>query len=62
MGVFNEELRTADNLENFYKVSISIRGVGYFAKVCHKLLREEEVTALRNSLVRISSWFYSEYV
>lgn len=62
MAIFNEELKTADNLENFYKVSISIRGLGYFAKVCHKLLKEEEVSALRNSLVKISDWFYSELV
>jgi hypothetical protein len=61
MEVFNEELKTADNFENFYKVSISIRAVGYFAKVCHKLLKKEEVTSLRNSLVKISDWFYAEY-
>lgn len=60
MGKFNENLKAADNLENFYNVSLSIRGIGYFAKVCTKLLKEEEITALRNHLIKISDWFYSE--
>lgn len=61
MGKFNDNLRTTDNLENFYKVSLSIRGIGYFAKVCTRLLKDEEITALRNNLIKISDWFYSEY-
>lgn len=60
MNSFYESLQTADNLELFYKVSVSIRGVGYFAKVCTKLLKKEEVDGLRNSLIKISDWFYSE--
>lgn len=59
MDSFYENLKTADNLENFYRVSVSIRGVGYFAKVCSKLLKKEEVDALRNGLIKISDWFYS---
>lgn len=60
MKKFNETLETADNLENIYHVSVAIRSVGYFSKICSKLLDKAEVDELRNSLVKISDWFYSE--
>lgn len=62
MDKFNKTLQGADNLEDLYHVSVAIRSVGYFSKIVAKKYEPEKVEQLRNTLVRISEWFYSEYV
>ena len=60
MQKFDQQLEKAHNLEHFFKVCVAIRGVGYFAKVCAKLLPPEEMSEKCNKLVKISDWFYAK--
>lgn len=54
-------LRSDLDKVDFRNLSVAIRGVGYFAKAYHKYLKDEDIVALRDNLVQLSSWFYSEY-
>ncbi|KAI8352478.1 hypothetical protein EDC96DRAFT_546617 [Choanephora cucurbitarum] len=60
MQKFKKTLEDADSLENINQVSAAIRSIGYFSKIFSKKLSSKEIDGLRNSLVRISDWFYSE--
>lgn len=62
MRKFITTLEDVDNLDNIYHISVAIRSVGYFSKIVAKKYTPDKVEELRNSLVRISEWFYSEYV
>ena len=59
MKKFNEILEEADDVNDMYRVSIAIRSVGYFAKILTKD-KTTDVEALRESLVKISEWLYSD--
>lgn len=59
MGVFGHHLDNAEDLEKFEKVSLSIRGVGYFARACTKIMTAEELNVVHNALIKISDWFYA---
>ncbi|KAI8145657.1 hypothetical protein BJV82DRAFT_554475 [Fennellomyces sp. T-0311] len=58
---FIRYLRTDYSEVSFRGLSVAIRGIGFFSRAFAKYLAQDEVEAVRGYLVKISSWFYSEY-
>ncbi|KAI9491166.1 hypothetical protein BDB00DRAFT_874560 [Zychaea mexicana] len=61
MDIFIRTLRQKIDEVSFRELSVAIRGIGYFSRAFDKFLTSEEIDALREYLVKISSWFYSAY-
>ncbi|KAI9317521.1 hypothetical protein BX666DRAFT_1633731 [Dichotomocladium elegans] len=46
---------------NVYDLSLTIRGLGYFSLACKKYMKPDEFDMLKDKLIGMNAWFYSEF-